>query len=604
MNIITLDFETFFSDTYTLKKMTTEAYIRDPQFQVHGVGIRLADGRKFWVPKERVHAAFAAINWTQTMVIAHHAQFDGLILAHHYGVKPAFWICTMSMARMARGLHTSVALGALARAYDFQEKTVPYDAMKGRLWENMEPELQQALGQGCLDDCDLTWGVWEKLKVGFPQEEMKLIDITVRMFTEPQLEGDVAALEKIKIEEWTAKANFLDELGVSKGDLQSSEKFIQLLESEGVDIEWKDGKNGPIPALAKTDTFMKGLVDNDDPRIASLATARLEVRSTIDETRAGRLAGMARRGKIPVYLNYWGAHTGRWSGGDKVNLQNLPRSSPLRFSLKAPEGYLLSVVDAAQIECRVLNTFAEQWDVVEAFRNGEDLYSKLASEFYGKPINKRDNPTERHLGKTIELGSGFQLGWEKLQLTCSRGALGGPPIKLSDDESEQAIRTYRGTHKQVVNLWNTAGRMIEVLSKDSDPIAWGCLTVQKDKITMPNGAILHYPNVTHYAADDTSQYDYWAYSTRNGRSKIYGGKLVENTVQAMARLATAQAMVRVHEAGIKIVTMSHDETVCVVPKSEAEAQHAFIMAQMKAKLPWLPDCPLDAEGHLTERYTK
>lgn len=601
---VVLDFETYFDDEYTLKKLTTETYVRDPRFEAHGVGLYFpAKGRSVWVPQDQVHSVFAAMDWTKVMAVAHHAQFDGLILSHHYGKSPAKWVCTMSLARMVRGLHNRVSLAALAEAYGMAEKSVPYNAMRGMHWGQMYPELRQTLADGCLHDCELTWGVLTQLmRYAPPAEELHLIDLTVRMFTEPVLEGDRALLTRVAEEEAANKERILSELGVGRDDLQSADRFVQLLEAEGVEVEYKAGKKGPIPAIAKTDDFMKGLLDDADERVATLASARLQVRSTIDETRAGRLGSIASRGRLPVYLNYYGAHTGRWSGGDRINLQNLPRKSDLRTAIIAPQGFVLSIVDAAQIECRILNTFAEQHDVVEAFRTGADLYSRLASRFYGRPINKKDNPTERHLGKTLELGCGYGMGSGKLQITCRRGALGGPPIFLKQDEATAAIDTYRSTHQAVVALWKTAGRMIAALAGTNTPVDWNCVRVETGRLALPNGAWNHYPDLQHDPS--AGSYGEWTYQGRNGRIKLYGAKLVENLIQALARIATSQAMLRVQKAGIKIATMSHDETVCVLPASEAEAQHAFIIQEMRRPLPWLPNCPLEAEGSLSERYEK
>lgn len=600
---LVLDFETYFGSEYTLKKMTTENYIRSSQFEAHGVGLYLPDqDRKFWVPQEQVQAVFDSLPWDQIACIAHHAQFDGLILSHHYGKRPAFWICTMAAARAVRGTHEKASLAALAAHYGLTEKTVPYNAMMGQHWVGMDEWLKQTLADGCLHDCELTWEIAKHLLPSVPALELEMIDLTVRMFTEPALQGDVPLLKKIAADEAEAKQRLLDELGVTAESLQSADRFVELLEAEGVEVEYKAGKNKPIPAIAKTDDFMKGLVDHEDERIATLADARLGVKSTLEQTRAARLGGIAARGSVPVYLNYCGAHTMRWSGGDNINLQNLPRKSDLRSAIVAPVGHVLSIVDAAQIECRILNTFAGQWDVVEAFENGDDIYAQQASVFYGREINKQEHPTERHLGKTLELGCGYGMGAARLRITCRRGALGGPPINLSEGEAIQAIEAYRQTHPQVQALWKTAGRMISAIGGTNEPVQWEFLEVTTGRITFPTGQSLKYDDLEFDPG--AGQYGEWTYRSRSGRARLYGGKLVENLIQWLARMATAEAMARVKRAGIKVATMSHDETVCVLPVSEAEAQHAFIIEQMRKRLDWLPKCPLEAEGVLSERYVK
>lgn len=596
---LVLDFETYFDSEYTLKKMTTEAYIRDPRFEAHGVGLYLPDqGKKFWVPREQVQTVFDSLDWPKIACIAHHAQFDGLILNHHYGKRPAFWICTMAAARAVRGTHEKASLAALAEHFGLVEKSVPYAAMQGQRWGQMDPWLKQTLADGCLHDCELTWEVAKQLLPSLPALEFEMIDLTVRMFTEPALQGDVPLLNQIASEELARKQALLDELGVRAEDLQSADRFVALLEAEGVEVETKPGKNGPIPAIAKTDEFMKGLVDHEDERIAALADVRLSVKSTITQTRAARLAGVAGRGSMPVYLNYCGAHTMRWSGGDNSNLQNLTKKGRLRESIQAPKHYVLSIVDASQIECRILNTFAGQWDVVEAFENGVDQYCRLATSMVGyEVISKQIHPVERGLGKFGELSCGYQVAAEKLERMARNQGLA-----LQPGQANLIVNTYRTTHPAVVALWKTASRMILALAGSSEPVEWQFLKVTTGRITFPTGQSLKYDDLEFDPG--AGQYGEWTYRSRSGRARLYGGKLVENLIQWLARMATAEAMARVKGAGIKIATMSHDETVCVLPVSEAEAQHMFIIEQMRKRLDWLPRCPLDAEGVLSERYVK
>ena len=317
MKIWVLDFETYFADDFTLRKLTTEQYCRDPRFEAHLVGVRDPDGRLFYVTQPDLPAFFASVDWSQAAIVAHHAQFDGLILAHHYGVRPALWLDTLSMARQVLGNHVSVALSSLAHHYGLQDKTVPYDLFKGRRFRNLTPEIVKLLGEGCLVDVELTWRIFQELMKSFPREELRVVDLTVRMFTEPTLVGDTALLQRVQHDEWSRKADLLNELQVTKTMLQSADQFTVLLEREGVEVEWKETAKGRTQAIAKTDDFMKGLLDHENQRVADLAAARLDVRSTINETRSGRFADMSSRGLMPVYLQYSGAHTTRWSGGDK-----------------------------------------------------------------------------------------------------------------------------------------------------------------------------------------------------------------------------------------------------------------------------------------------
>lgn len=599
MKIWVFDFETFFSDDYTLKKQTTEAYIRDPRFEALLLGVRTPEGVYHWIEQDAIAKYLSTIDWSDAAVLCHHAQFDGLILSHHYGVKPAAWLDTLSMARLQLGNHISVALSSLTKHFELPEKTVPYDCFRGRRWAELPHDLREELGDGCVHDVELTWQIFQKLMVGFPPEELQTIDWTIRCFTEPTLEGDTKLFERVQVEEWARQDELLIELGVGKKDIGSNEKFIKLLEAEGVDVEYKPGKNGPIPAFSKTDDFMKELLEDGSERVATLASCRLDARSSINETRAGRLGGMSSRGPLPIYLSYCGAHTTRWSGGDKVNFQNFPRKGDIRKGIKAPAGSLLAVFDYSQIEARILNHVAGQTDIVEAFRTGRDLYSEGASRFYGRPINKKDNPTERHLGKVIELGSGYGLGWARLQATCRAGALGGPSILLSEEDARKAIEMYRSTHPRVVGYWRDGDAMLQVLAQGG-VATWGPLKIQPGKIILPNGAPMHYN--LRWSDEKRS----WERETRTGWRRMWGGSLVENVVQAMARVVMSQAAIRVKQRfGLRPVWTVHDELVYALPGHVTKSDPMLFEAiekELKVVPDWLAGCPLDVEGGLGTVY--
>ncbi len=609
MNIVTLDFETFYSDDYSLKKMTTEAYIRDPRFEVLGCGFRYSsDGALNWYRGTDMQIMLNGL-WDHA-VLCHHAQFDGLILSHHFGIRPALWLDTLSMARLVVGNHLSVALDSLAKHYQLAGKTIDYASFKGKHWQDLTAGEQSRLGSGCLHDVDLTWRLFNILMKEFPDEELRVIDMTVRMFTEPVLQGDVDLLAKVWMDEERRKLALREALGVSEQELQSAETFAALLRNEGVEPEQKAGKNGPIFCFAKTDDFMKELAE-DDGRAGALVRARLGVRSTLNQTRAERLGWMATRGRLPVYLRYSGAHTTRWSGGDALNWQNFPSGGDIRRAIKAPEGGALIVLDLAQIECRMLNQLAGQTDVIERFRKEEDLYSQVASLFYGREITRSDR-IERHLGKVIELGCGYGMGAEKLRATCKAGALGGPSIALSDDEAVAGIRTYRSSHPNVVTYWQTASRMIARLA-GGPPLEWGPMLVKDGRIYLPNGAWLNYTTL-EYAGDlqrvgPENKYKDgygpgWRIKSRQGWVRLYGGKLVENVVQALARVVLSQAMLRIAALGYKIATTTHDEIVVVVDGDEAPTAFERCKTEMEKSPAWLPELPLKVEGGVSERYEK
>src|SRR5258708_2251143 len=289
MNLLVLDFESHFSNDYTLSKMTTESYIRDPRFEALGVGLIRPDfygpGKPsaVWVSGFEVAPTLEAIDWANTAVLAHHSQFDGLILTHHYGIKPRFWYDTLSMARLVLGVHLSVGLDNLAKHFGLEGKTVPYNEFRGKRFADLDRGLLGRLGAGCLHDCALTLDIFQRLSQSFPQDEYQTIDTTIRMFTEPVLDADIHLLGEIWSAEERRRVNLLADPGSTAKDSGSNGTFIALLEAEGVEVEYKAGKNGPIPAFAKTDPFMEELLEDANPRVSALAAARLGIKSTIDQ---------------------------------------------------------------------------------------------------------------------------------------------------------------------------------------------------------------------------------------------------------------------------------------------------------------------------------
>jgi hypothetical protein len=604
VEVLTTDFETYYAADYTLsqKTMTTESYVRDPRFKIHMAGMKLGDEPTQIFPELEKAPPAGPMKTMPVGMICHHAHFDGLILSQHYHTRPAFWFDTLSMGRLVFPHLKSHGLDALARTLGVGAKNMNYENFKGVHDLRTVPGLYEAVAEGCIMDVEMTYAIFKALLPYVPKEELQIIDITVRMFTEPCLALDKVRLQNYLTRVQAEKESLLQQLGVTKSDLQSAEKFATLLRELGVEPPTKESPSDPtktIYAFAKTDDGMKALEEDDDERVQMLAAARLGQKSTLGETRAQRLLSMDTRGPLPVYLKYAGAHTTRWSGGDKVNWQNFTRGSDLRMSIMAPPGYRLCVGDLSQIECRMLNYIAGQTDILEAFAQGRDLYSEGATRFYGRLITRGDK-LERHLGKTLELGCGYGMGWAKFQLTCRKGALGGPPIILEDTEAKRAVHSYRDSHPCVKNLWGYADNVLAGLLKPEFQMEWipGILRVGMQRIWGPNGTYLDYTNLTW--DDDACEF---YVTTRKGRTKIYGAKLVENVIQYLARIVLSQAMLKLHR-NYKLVLQCHDEVVYIVPESEADAALELILNTLKTPPVWCPGIPLDAEGGHDVIYSK
>ena len=424
----------------------------------------------------------------------------------------------------------------------------------------------------------------------FPLCELPVIDLTVRMFTEPRLEGDTTLLRKIHNEEILSKNERLYNLGVGERDLASADKFAAILEAEGVEVAYKPGKLKPIPALAKTDGFMQELLDHECERIRDLAQARLDVKSTITETRSARLGQMSERGRLCVYLHYCGAHTRRWSGGDDVNFQNLGRRSELRRAIRAPSGYVLAAPDQSQGECRILNWLAGQVDVVERFARGKDPYLPMAGALYGRVITDPNAP-ERPFGKEVELACGFGMGDERLDARLKAKKM-QPPF---EGFSKLAIKLYRGSHPKVVGLWKEANEILLHLS-NRDRRAWRFLEVRDGRLYHPNGTWLDYSRLKWEEGE-------WRLYGRGGSwRKMYGAKLVENVVQWLSRIVTAEAMVRIDKLGHKIVGTSHDDIWCLIDENDSIEAAKEIIEAMSWEPSWAPGLPLACECRIGPNY--
>ncbi len=336
MRTLTLDFETYYDQEYTLGKLTNEEYVRDPRFQALCLGVKSFGCDPVVIRQPEISGWITDEKWDDTAVIMQHAHFDGFILSEVYHVKPAFIFDTLSMAHEVNGPIAPASLEALARRYGEHPKSVPYNYFRGKRWEKMSEQLQDDLCAGCAHDCELTENIFRRLIDGFPRDELEIIDMTVRMYTEPRLYGDAALFEKLAVEEEKRKDALLRELNIPKSALSSNATFTRILTAFGEEVPSKPGAKGPIPCVAASDPYMIDNAERDDV-VGQLIRARMEVKSTIQETRAGRLAAMSRRGPLPVYLKYWAAITGRWGGGEKTNIQNLPHDGPMRSGLCAED---------------------------------------------------------------------------------------------------------------------------------------------------------------------------------------------------------------------------------------------------------------------------
>ena len=617
MEILTLDFETYYSKDYSLSKLTTEEYVRDSRFEVIGVAVKkssFAKGRNYhhrdatgpmWCTgsKKQIAKFLSQFDWSNSVAVAHNAMFDMAILNWHFGIKPKKIADTLSMSRALHAIEVSHGLAALSEYYALGKKgTEVHDAI-GKKRLDFTPEEIEAYGGYCVQDVELTFKLFQEfLNRGFSVTELNLIDLTIRMFSEPALELDTEVLTGHLEGVLATKAELMDKVSHEKTKLTSNPQFAELLQEYGVKppvkISLTTGKE--TFAFAKSDEGFKALQDHENPSVQALVAARLGVRSTIEEKRTERFISIGKRGKLPIPLRYYAAHTGRWGGDDKINMQNLTRGSALKKAMCAPEGYKFVDCDLSQIEARTLAWLAEEEELVQAFDRGDDVYKIMASAIYDKP-EEDISKEERFVGKTTILGAGYGMGAVKF-----RNQLKTFGVELEQEECDRIISVYRTTYKNIPKLWRSAGKSLKQIMNDKCT-KFGrpdVITVEGDKgILLPNGLHVKYPNlrtVTDELGDTETLYD-----TRRGKAivstRIYGGKVIENVCQALARIVIGEQLLRVAKR-YKVVMTVHDAIGCIVPEKEVEQGLKYVEDCMKTRPVWASDLPLDCEGGYGDSY--
>lgn len=602
MNIITIDFETYYDKDFSLSKITTEEYVRDPRFEIIGVGVKVNDEktRFFSGEHELLRQQLLRYDWDNSMVVAHNAMFDMSILNWVLGIKPKAIADTLSMARAIHGTEVGNSLAKLVKHYDLGEKgDEVINALGIRRTKFPDHQMKQ-YAKYCVNDVDLTYDLFLTLLPMFQKVELKLIDLTVRMFTEPVLRLDVPVLEQHLVHVKKRKQNLIDSTMTGIDNLMSNQKFAKLLEDLGVEppmkISLTTGKE--TLALAKSDEGFKALAEHPDERVQLLVAARLGNKSTLEETRTERLLGIASRGLIPVPLSYYAAHTGRWGGADKLNFQNLPsrgdNAGKIKRSILAPEGHVIIDCDSAQIEARVLAWFAGQTDLVEAFRDGKDVYKIMASAIYNKDVQEIDKG-ERFVGKTTILGAGYGMGADKFKTQLKTFGVETPL-----EEAKRIIDVYRETYSWIPTLWQNGNRAIEALSKGRTA-TWGngVVTIGKDGVLMPNGMYQRYPNLKKVKDKDGKEQ--YIYDSRRGSVKLYGGKLTENICQGLARCIIGEQMLKISKR-YRVVLTVHDAVACVAPIEEAVEAVAYVEECMRFVPEWAQGIPLNCESGFGASY--
>jgi DNA polymerase len=454
-------------------------------------------------------------------------------------------------------------------------------------------------------------------------------------------------------EEMKRKAELLTTAGADKKVLGSNDKFAALLRQYGVEPPTKKNPKGKtIFAFAKTDPGMQDLLEHEEDDVRLLAEARVSVKSTLNVSRTVRMMQLGADGRpLPVYLAFSGAdQTKRWSGGDKVNWQNLekinkknPRKGMVRKSIRAPKGHKVVYADSSQVEARFNAWSAGQDDLTALFARGEDAYNAFATDAYGREIDRKkvaEDELPGQVAKICILGLGYRMGYLKLAGELLMGRGGAPKVQFTRDdlvrlnidpvpflsnpriiaeikampsrlpEAERMIhctvtnyfvQTYRRKMNMISSNWEYWDQVIEWMfsgQRIGERVGHrGILTLVEDGLLMPNGFTLNYPHIEHSKATG------FTFLSNRGRKRFHGGFIVENYTQALCRAMIAGTMrtltwgrQRAGQEPYKIAQMEHDAITCVVREEQAGECLNELMRVISTPPVWAPGLPLASEG--------
>ncbi len=651
-NILILDFETYYDQDYSLRKMTPAEYILHPKYETIMMSAQLNFGQHGIVDGPDIPHFLAQFNPQTTTTVTFNSLFDNAILAWVYGFVPHTMLDAMAMARALLG-HQLVRfnLATIADYFGMSAKGGAINDVKGmtRAQIKANPVLWQSFKDYCIHDNELCEGVFKNLMPMMPWSERRLMDLVLRCCVEPRFVVDTTLLSQHYDDVVAAKEQLLVDAGsLPKADIMSSTKFKAALEALGVDIEYKDsptakdeyGNPKQTPAFAKSDEFMAALLESDDPKVAALAAARIGLKSTLEETRSKTLLNIGelpwatyRDGKprlysggtMPIPLRYGGAHTHRLSGDWKMNMQNMPTvrgskgKSKLRLSLKAPPGHTVVTCDLGQIEARLVGWICGATALMEEFSKKLDPYNKLAGAIFGRPVNRKlvGTPDEimGFIGKTGILGLGYGCGKDNFDTMIIRSARAqGVDISqiYTREIGDKGVDAYRKRYFQIPAGWNRLNQIVSTVwsTQHMPAVNFGPVTISYGRIDLPSGMPLQYAEPQAFSSKrknpKTGQEEFRTeYKYRYGKMwhRMYGAKMLENIVQALARIIVMNAALRIRDRGktrpcpeaYRFVLQAHDELVFIVPNEELEFAKQLIHSEMVRPPSWGKDIPLTAD---------
>ena len=636
--IIGMDWETYWAKDYTLSNMATSEYIYDPRFKAHMCSVQWHDEKKAEVlSPSQVKEWAREVDWKRTGILAHHTHFDGLINTHHFKITPKFWLDTMSMGRALLPVTVGDSLLMQCAAFGIRAKKGAGILVNTQGKLELSPAEYKKMATYAGGDIENTWKLFWKLMPFLPPDELKIIDMTVRMFCEPAVVIDPGVAQTVSDSEKKRKADLLAKLNrmrlfpakVTTSQLSSNDQFAPMLESLGVDVPYKVKpalkKRAPEDwqpkwpddftyALGVSDLEFKSLLKHEDKRVRALVEARVAAKSTNLEKKSAKMAERGARGLVPIYLKYSGAKTHRWSGADKINWQNMNRGSDMRKAIKAPPGYVFIIADQAQIEARLNAWYAGQQDIVEAFANKHDVYKLTACGVYGIPI-ERVTAEQRFVGKTAVLGLGYQAGAPRFAGMLRIGQF-GPPVDITDQAAKDFVTGWRQSNYMIVKGWKETQNLVAsaFMGKTKVEHRHGIvyegvgdtgymhhiptgMSIRYDKVELTEKGSLRY--VSKYRRNKKAE-------PTIEHTKLYGGIEVENRTQFLARMILANQMIimRQQMPKVRLCNTTHDEVLLLSPIKTAEANLRRVKTIMTTPFDWCEGLPFGVDAKINEIYDK
>lgn len=619
-DIACVDFETYWAKDFTLTSKTqpmTE-YIRSERFEAQTCSVQcLGWPEPISAVGREIPELLASVDWAHTAWLSHHTHFDGLIGTHHYGIEPIFWLDTMSMSRALFGPDVNHSFNAVSARLGLEGKT-QQDAIhdtKGKYLRDMTIEEIEHIAGYNRDDCRDTLIIFKRLLAHFPLDELRIIDATVRMYAEPILEFDGERIKSLHGRAVTQRQELVKLADTTADVLGSAPKFADLLRSLGVEPPMKISKRTGKEtfAFAKTDLAFKALLEHSNEAVRNAVRARLGNKGSIVEKRSARLAPRAGL-PTPVYLAYAAARTLRWGGGDLSNWQNLPSTGDganLRRAILAPADGLIIGADASQVEARMVAWLADFAAKLQAFHEydlgiGPDMYCVSAEGVYGRPIDAKQDPFERFIGKVLELSCQYGAGGARVRHSLAQGFRGAPPVFMDLADVTLHVRNWRNANRPVTDLWRaleTAAMQAWITKQE--PIEFGPVCFERvgdhAYIHLPNGTFMTYRNV---GWDENERKIF--YNSRNGCVHLWGGHILENISQALCTVLLKYHMNQISDAlpWNRIALLVHDEIVSVAPREIAQEYAATIKKIMSSPAPWAEGLVLNAAVKVGEYYDK